>query len=173
MTHSPVKKICYVAMFVCIGILAGYLESFIVLPVSVPGIKIGLSNIVTIIALYLLGPLYAFFICVCRVLLSSILFGSGISSLYSITGALISFIGMFLLFRCDKISVYGVSIAGGALHNASQLAVALIIVKVPYLYYYFPILIISGILAGFLIGFLSKMIIDRLKKTGIFPDKGY
>lgn len=161
--QSPVKKITTLGLFICIGLLTGYLESFIVLPIGVPGIKIGLSNAITVVSLYFFGPVFALIVLFCRVLLSGLLFGSGISIIYSLTGALVSFGGMYLFKKISFFSVYGVSILGGVLNNIAQLAVASLIVKMPHLIYYLPVLVIAGLIAGFIVGIISVILIKRLQ----------
>lgn len=161
------RKITLAGMLICVGILVGYLESFIVIPISVPGIKIGLSNIVSVIALYLFGPSFAAIILLGRVILSGLLFGSGISIVYSITGAVFSLLGMVLLYKIKSFSVFGVSLTGGVIHNIAQLFVAYLFIQNTYIFYYIPVLIISGVLSGLLIGFLSNLLIKRFKNINM------
>lgn len=162
MMQFPVKKITLLGLFICIGLLLGYLESFIVFPIAIPGIKIGLSNVITVLSLYLFGPAFALTVLICRVLLSGLLFGSGISLLYSLSGAIVSYLGMILFKKLPYFSIYGISILGGVLHNLAQLFVAGLAVKIPYLLYYLPALLISGVLAGLIVGIISNILVKRL-----------
>lgn len=168
----PVKRITYLGLFICIGLIIGYLESLIVIPIGIPGVKLGISNIVTVISLYLFGPVFSLITLLGRIFLSNLLFGSASSFIYSLTGAVISFCGMILLKKCSVFSVYGVSISGGVLHNLAQLCTAALIIRLPYIYYYLPILIISGIVAGWFVGFVSNLLIKSLNRFFINTNKG-
>lgn len=161
MTQSRSKKVTVCAALVAVGLIIGYIESFIILPVNVPGIRIGLANIVSIIALYLFGPGYSAAVLILRVILASMLFGSPVSFSYSIAGALCAFAAMVTLKRFG-FSVYGVSVGGGAAHNIAQLAVAYFFVGSAYVFTYMPALVLAGIIAGLITGALSDVIGKRL-----------
>lgn len=160
----PTKNITTLGIMASIGILLGYIESFISLPIRVPGIKLGLSNCITVLVLYLFGPIEAFVVLLVRVLLSGFLFGSGFSIIYSLVGGLFSFFIMFLLYKSDKISIIGLSVLGGVSHNFAQLLLATIVVRSMDALYYLPILIISGIIAGLIVGIVSINLYKRLFK---------
>lgn len=172
MMQLPVKKITFLGLFICIGLILGYLESLIVIPVGVPGVKLGISNIITVITLYLFGPIFSLITLFGRIFLSNLLFGSASSFIYSFSGAIVSFGGMFLLKKCSVFSVYGVSIMGGVLHNLAQLLVASLLVRVPYIFYYLPVLIIAGLAAGCFVGFVSQLLIKRLDRFFLNLNKG-
>ena len=170
MMRSRNETIAFAAVFTALGLILGYIDQMIPLPVHVPGVKIGIANIVTVVTLILKGPVFATFVLFVRVLLSSVLFGSPVSFIYSISGAVVSLSGMWLLNRFG-FSVYGISVAGAVLHNAAQITVALIMVGSGYMLYYLPVLTISGVIAGLAVGFLSKMLISRLNRL-MKTDKG-
>lgn len=161
--QSLSRRTARLGVLVTLGILFGYIESLISIPIRIPGIKIGISNIVSVVSLYLLGPIDALVVSILRVLLSGILFGSGFSILYSISGAIISFLLMLLAYKLDIFSVIGVSVIGGVAHNIGQLLIACIVVKLPAIMGYTPWLIIFGVVAGLIVGAVSNIIINRLR----------
>lgn len=158
------SKIGFLGIFTTIGLMLSYIESLFMIPIRVPGIKIGLSNLITVVILYLMGPLEAFFVLIARVILSGILFGNASSVIYSIAGALISFCFMILLKKTNVFSEVGVSVIGGVSHNIAQLFMAIILTGSVKVLYYAPALAIFGCIAGIIIGFISIVIIRRLKK---------
>ena len=125
--QSPSKKISFIGLFSTLALLFGYIENLIVLPVRIPGIKLGISNIVTLVALYLFGPLYAFMVMIIKVLLTNILFGNGLGIIYSMTGAAFSFALMIFAYKIKCFSIVGVSVAGAVFHNIGQLMVAVLL----------------------------------------------
>ncbi len=163
MMLSRSKRITVCAMLIAVGIILGYLESVIVIPLNVPGVRIGLANTATIVALYLFGPLYALAVLIIRVLLSAALFGSFTAFAYSMAGAVVSFIGMLILKHYD-FSVYSVSVSGAVLHNAAQTAVAAWFVGSSYVFMYLPALSMFAVAAGMFTGFISAVLIRRLGK---------
>lgn len=161
-TLSRVQKTAYLGLLTALAILFGYIETLIPFFVGIPGVKLGLANIVTVLVLYLFDGRSACAVMLARVLAVGFLFGNAYGILYSLAGAVLSLLGMCLLFRCDKISVVGVSITGGILHNIGQLLVAAFAVKELRLSYYAPVLIIAGTLTGLLIGILAAIIYKYL-----------
>lgn len=164
MTRSPGKLIAVSALFTALGLILGYLETFIVLPIRVPGIRIGLSNIITVITLFLFGPYVTAAVLFSRVILSALLFGSGMSFIYSICGALAAF-GIMVLFKRFGFSVYGVSVAGAVMHNMAQTVVAFFFVGSAYVFSYIFALIPAGICAGLIVGSLANIMIARLNRV--------
>ena len=122
----------------------------------------GLANIAIVYALYRLGWKEAAIISLIRVVLVSLLFGSAASFLYSLAGAVLSLLGMALLKKTGKFTEIVVSVAGGVLHNIGQIAMASIILETDALRYYLPFLLVSGILAGVVIGLISGILIRRI-----------
>lgn len=158
------KKIAQCGLLVAIGLIFGYIEFLFPLPIGVPGVKIGFSNIVTVICLYILNPLDCFLVLFIRVVLSGILFGNFYSILYSLTGALFSFLVMLIVKKVNIFSVTGISVCGGVFHNIGQLCVACITVSELRLTYYLPVLILSGVLCGGIIGIISSVLLNRVSK---------
>jgi len=171
MMRSPGRKITTAAAFVALGLIMGYIESFIVLPVGIPGVRIGIANKAVVLAMYLLGPVYGGCILLVRVILSSMLFGSGASFLYSLCGGAFSYAVMVLLSR-HGFSIYGVSVAGAVVHNIVQTVVAYILMGSIYVMYYIPPLMFIGVFAGLLVGFVSDIMYKRLRRIMIFNEEG-
>jgi heptaprenyl diphosphate synthase len=142
------------AMLISLALALSYTERFIPLQmlIPLPGIKLGLANIVTLTALYLLGTKSAFTILILRCFLGS-LFGGGITGfLFSLCGGLLSMTVMTLARRLSCFSVYGVSILGAAAHNIGQIAVAILLMRSVYIGAYLPYLLIVALFTGFATG---------------------
>ena len=124
--------------------------------------KLGLANLVIVAALYLIGGKEAFLVSVVRIFLSGFMFGNLFSILYSLAGAALSLTVMDLLKKHSGFSLIGISVAGGVTHNIGQLIVAMIVVSNTSLMVYAPALLVAGVLAGILIGGLTKEVVGRL-----------
>lgn len=161
MMQSHNKKIAYAGILISVGLIMGYLEFLIPLPVGIPGVKLGLSNIITLFSLYNFDPLFTFVVLILRVLLSGLLFGNLFGTLYGLSGAFISFIVMYLVKRGNIFSIVGVSIMGGIFHNIAQLIVACILISQIKLSIYLPVLLLSGLICGLAVGIISQIIINR------------
>ena len=156
------SKLSLLALSASLAMILSFVESQIPAMVAIPGVKVGLANIVVVFALYKLGWKEAVVISLTRVFLVGLLFGNGISILYSITGATVSFAAMVLLKQAKVFSTMAVSVAGGVLHNLGQIAMACVIMGTDVLRYYAPFLILSGTLAGIAIGVLAAIMIRRI-----------
>lgn len=157
------KQVATAALLAALALIFGYIEFLIPISLAAPGVKLGIANIVIVIALYKLGWKWALPINVVRVLLSALLFGSMFSALYSLAGALLSFIVMALLKACGKFSIVGVSMAGGVAHNVGQLLVACFAMQTFNVLYYYPVLLIAGLATGIGIGIIGTMVLTKLK----------
>lgn len=156
------KKIAQIAMIVAVAFVLSYIESLLPIQLGIPGIKLGLSNIVVLLCLYEASAREAFGIALVRIVLSGLTFGSLSTMLYSLAGGLLSFAVMLLLKKSDKFSIFGVSIAGGVCHNLGQIGVAVLILRTGMLVYYLPFLMLAGCIAGICIGVLSAILVKRL-----------
>ena len=123
------RKIPYYGLFAALAILMGYVEMMIPVPIPIPGVKLGLANVIIIIMMYFMDTKSAFFVSLIRVLLSGLLFAGFAGLLYSLAGAMCSFAVMALLTKTEKFSIVGVSLAGGVFHNVGQVAVAAMVVE--------------------------------------------
>lgn len=109
-------------LLIALAFIFSYIESVLVIPVPVPGIKLGLANVVVVVALYQMGNLSAVFVSVIRVLLTGLTFGNPNMMLYSLAGCSLSLLVMILLKKTGRIGILGVSLAGGVMHNLGQIA---------------------------------------------------
>ncbi len=153
MSHSSKSKtVAFCGVVTALAILLGYLEHLIPFSIGIYGIKLGLANLSVLCLLYLTDVKHALAVHVLRISLCGILFGNAFSIIYSFAGGLFSFLIMVLLKRWGKFSPVGISICGGVCHNIAQLAAAVVLVDELRIALYFPILLLSGALAGLLVG---------------------
>lgn len=165
-SRRPSVLVAYISVMTALAAVFGYLEQLVPLDlIGIPGAKLGLANIVSLVALYILGPYYAFFIMFARVLLTGFMFGNMYSLIYSLAGGILSMIMMCMLKTTGLFTMTGVSAAGGVAHNFGQLIVAVITLNEINLTFYFPILIIIGLLCGILTGLTGSMV-----RTRLYPD---
>lgn len=155
-------KTAYLGMYLALALICSYVESLIPFYFGVPGIKLGLTNVVVVLLLYTLGAKEAFLVSVIRIILAGFLFGNPFSILYSLSGGILSFLSMYLLKRGGKLKVVTVSVAGGVMHNIGQLVTAALVVENYHILYYLPVLLIAGFVTGFFIGIVSQEIILRI-----------
>ena len=156
------KKAAYFGIFTSLALILSYIESLLPLFYGIPGIKPGLANSMTLVMLYLSDPPTALMLAVARILLSGLMFGNLFAILYSLAGGLFSFLIMFLVKKYAGFSMLGVSMAGGVSHNIAQLVIAMLLIENLNLLYYLPVLLVSGLLTGTLIGIVSREVIRRL-----------
>ena len=161
--YNKTRMTAYIGVLSALALLLSYVESLIPVFVAVPGVKLGLANTVTILALIRLGVLPAAGIGLCRILLSAILFSNPTVMIYSLAGAFCSMLVMCLLKRLRVFSVTGVSVGGAVAHNAGQLLVAAFLLENTRLFYYMCVLAISGTLSGAVIGLFSAYLIRRIR----------
>ena len=132
---------------------------------GIPGIKLGLANLVVVTAMYTVGEKQAFAISVIRIILAGLTFGGVFSLVYSLAGGILSFFAMLLAKRCKALSITGVSIIGGSVHNIGQIAAAAVVMQTYRIVYYLPVLLLSGAVTGAVIGIVSGIIVNRLNKV--------
>lgn len=157
------KKIALCGLLTALAMILSYIEAVLPLSFTVPGVKIGLPNIAILFVIYKVGFREACVISLIRVVLTSILFGNAFSLLYSVAGAVLSLLVMYLLRKSGKFGISAVSVAGGVAHNVGQIIVAIFTLETGSLIYYLPVLCISGIAAGLLVGLVSALLIKRVK----------
>ena len=166
---SMTRKITITGILTALAIGLAFVERLIPLNFGIPGIKPGLANIVTVTALFILGPLYALAVQVLRVILSSLLFGSPASLIYSMTGGLLSVLVMIALVKLRKpvFSLVAISVTGAVFHNIGQILAASLVVMNLNLAFYLPVLMLSGVAAGLFVGFVSKYLSKALDSSGV------
>ena len=149
-------------LLTALGLIIGYIEFLIPIPLGIPGVKPGFVNIVIVWALYSLGPWEALMINGMRIFLSGFLFGNFSMILYSLAGAAVSFLCMCLAKKSGLFSMTGVSMIGGVMHNMGQLLVAMAVLETVSLVYYGPVLLAAGVITGLLIGIVTGEVKKRL-----------
>jgi heptaprenyl diphosphate synthase len=157
------KKIATYGLLVALAFILSYVETLVPIPVPVPGIKLGLANLVVITGLYSLGIKEAFVLSIIRILLVGLTFGSPSMMLFSLAGGFLSWLLMSIFKKSKLFSIVGVSIIGGISHNIGQIAVSIVIVENVNIIYYLPFLLIAGVVTGTVIGILGSIIVKRLK----------
>lgn len=156
------SKVAYFGVFTALGLIFSYVETLIPIQFGIPGVKLGLANLIIVIALYRMKLSEAYLLSIVRVLLAGFIFGNYFSIIYSLAGGILSLTVMALLRKKGGFSVVGVSIAGGVFHNIGQLIVASVIVETFSVMYYVPVLLIAGLVTGLLIGIASDGMLKRL-----------
>ena len=160
------KQIAEYGLLIALAMVLSYVEFMIPFSVAVPGVKLGLANIVVVFALYRLGKTEAFVISILRVLLMTFMFGNAFALFYSLSGAILSFAVMLLLLKTKHFSHIGVGIGGGVSHNIGQILCAMVLLGTKQIAYYLPVLLVSGTIAGIAIGVIAGILINRVKPDG-------
>ena len=167
MTQSPRSQsasfVARVGLMASLALIFSYVEAIIPYNPGIPGIKLGIANVVTVIALYKFGPKDAVAVSFIRIVIAGLLFNGLFGMLYSLAGASLSLIGMIILKKTGLFSVTGVSMAAGVLHNLGQLLMAAALIEDLRIFFYFPVLMFSGIAAGILVGIISALVLKALR----------
>lgn len=157
------KKIARYALLVALAMVLSWLESLIHIPGLLPGMKVGLANLAVIFALYRMSFREAAGVSLVRVALVSMTFGNAYSFAYSLAGAALSLAVMAGLKKVNKFSILGVSVAGGVCHNIGQILVAMAVLETARLGWYLPALLLSGTVAGIVIGAAGGVLAERVR----------
>lgn len=161
--HLNNRVIALCGVLTALAMVLSYLESLIPVNYAVPGVKLGLANMITIIAMQKLGFKNALTISAGRIILSGILFGNIAVIIYSMAGALLSLLLMWVVGKIKIFSMVGISVCGAVAHNFGQLIVASFMMENTRIMYYMPVLAVSGTIAGVIIGLLASVIIKNIK----------
>ncbi len=156
------KKITTIGILIALALILSYVESQIPAFVAIPGMKLGLTNIVVLTTLYILDVKSAMLINVIRIIIVAILFGSAMSFAFSFVGGMLSTIVMILLKKSGRMKIIGVSAAGGITHNVGQILTAMVLLGTKAIAWYLPVLWISGIFSGVIIGIIGGLVTARL-----------
>lgn len=169
---DPLKRTVIIAIFASLSVVLGVLESLIPFAVSIPGAKLGFGNIMVLTCLYFFSARDALTLIVLKTLLTSFVLGSFSTFLFSFLGAMLSFLVMLVMLRLGKqtFSLVAVSVAGGITHNIGQLGGAAIVLGTTKIYYYLPLLLISGVVTGLLVGFAAGRLITALGSVSLFKE---
>lgn len=159
-------------MLSALALVLSFLESLIPFQPGLPGIKLGLANLVIVFALYRMNVHSALLINTVRILLAGLLFSGLFGLLYSAAGAAASLAAMTLLLQINRkreqvgksilFSIFGVSMTGGVFHNLGQLLVAILFLSSLNLIYYLPVMIISGIVMGLINGMIARLLLQKI-----------
>ena len=162
------KRLTLCALLTALALALSYLENLFPLSFAIPlpGIKLGLANIVTLFALYTLGEAPALMVLICRCFLGSLFAGNLNALIFSLFGGLAAMGVMILLSRTERLSVYGVSIGGAAAHNCGQIAAAVVTLGNAAPLSYLPVLLIASLLTGALTGLVAAYLFRALRYTG-------
>lgn len=158
------KKTAFIGLAISLAMILSFVESQIPAFVAIPGVKVGLPNLVIVFLLYKIGWKESVMVNILRVVLVALLFGNVQTLSFSLAGAALSLLGMILLKKSEKFSPIAVSIVGGVLHNVGQILAACLWTQTPQIAYYLPILLLSGTIAGIVIGIVGGMLVNRLDK---------
>ncbi len=162
-THGA-RSVAFCGMFTAVAIVMGYIESFIVIPGLLPGMKLGLANCVILFVLMGYGLGSAALVSLVRIIAVNSLFGNMTAAVFSVVGAALSILVMSLLKKSGRFSMVGISLAGGVAHNLGQVLVAMIIFENVGMFCYFPALIVTGIAAGVFVGILAGLVYAKVQK---------
>ncbi len=159
---TPAHTAAYCGILTALAMIFSYVEALIPVHFGIPGIKLGLANLVVLSGLYYLRPGMVLMISAARIVLTGLLFGNGVSILYSLAGGMLSYAVMMITLLAGGFSPAGVSVAGGVSHNIGQLLVAAIVLQTPVLIRYLPVLLAAGTVAGLLMGMLTMRVMRAL-----------
>jgi len=167
-----IKKIAILAVLASQALVLSIIESWIPIPINIPGIKLGLANIITIIILIFFSLSDAIIIILIKCVLSSLFIGGPVIFLFSICGGIMSVTIMWILLRYMQkwLSLVGISIAGSIAHNIAQIGVACLIMNDLSVATYLPLLLISGIIMGCFVGYCSTFLVMAIKKLNIIAN---
>lgn len=160
---TDTKKLALMGLLTALAMIFSYIEAILPISLGIPGVKLGIANLVIVFALYRLKPSEAFLINMVRIILINFMFGNLSMMIYSLSGGILSFVVMVLLKKSGWCSIYGVSVAGGVFHNVGQLITAMLALETASLIYYGPVLLVSGLVTGFVIAVIAG---ETLKRIG-------
>ena len=161
-SSSAARRVATAGLLASLALIFSYVEALVPFNAGVPGVKLGLANLVPLMVLYRLDARYAAAVNLIRVALAGLLFTGAFAALYSLAGCIVSFLVMWLCKKSGLFSIIGVSMAGGVFHNLGQLCVAMAAVSGLQLIHYMPVLIVSGIVAGIIVGIGAQILVDRI-----------
>lgn len=158
------KKVSVIGLFTAMALLLSCIENLLPFRTGIPGIKLGIANLIIVIAFYFLPSGEVLSISLLRVFFLSVFSGSPFTAVFSLTGAIASFLAMYISYRRNSFSPAGISIIGGVTHNLAQLLIsALLLLNTPAFLWYSPVLLISGTVTGLINGLIATKIIHTVK----------
>lgn len=168
------RKIIFLAIMISISIVLSIVESMISVTLFIiPGVKLGLANIITLVVLYIYGGKEAFVVSILRIFIVSLIY-SGLftpTSLMSLAGGLIAYLTMIAIKRIPKLSIVSVSVMGALMHMVGQIGMAIVVLDTPTLIYYLPYMILISIPTGLLTGLVGRKMIDIFHNQLMNPER--
>ena len=161
--RNNTRRLTQISIIISFALILSFIESRIPAFVAIPGVKVGLANIAVIFMLYKFGVKEAITVSLVRVFIVALLFGTPVSLFYSISGAVLSFAVMLVLKQLTPLKEVTVSVAGGVMHNVGQIAAASIMLETNVVLYYLPFLLLSGTVAGIVVGIVAALLIQKIK----------
>lgn len=158
------RRIANIGMMTALAMIFSYVEMLLPVNFGIPGVKLGIANLVVVTGLYMMDAKDVFMVSAIRIFLMGCLFGNGVSLLYSLAGGILSFAVMVLLRHIKGFGISGISIAGAVSHNIGQLMMAALVIGNLSIFYYFPVLMAAGVVTGLFIGILSSKIVAGIRK---------
>ena len=162
-----IRQITTMGMLVALAMVLGFVETLIPINLGIPGMKLGLANIVVVIALFLFDIKTAVVVSILRIILIAMTFGNMSMMFYSIAGASLSLLSMIAISKIKSFSLISVSIVGGIMHNVGQIICAAFVVRTNGVFTYLPVLMIAGLVSGALIGIVAGLISVRVTNVKI------
>ncbi len=163
-SNDSTYRLVLTALIAAVGMLLGYIETLVPLPIPVPGIKLGFANIAILFTLYAVDTRMAAFVAVAKLLVVAFTFGSPFMALFSLGGTALAFVAMVLLKNSKRIGLMGVSAAAAVCHNIGQLCVATFALGTPSVWTLAPILVVAGVVTGCITGLIASLV---LKSFGV------
>lgn len=164
-------KLAYIALFAAITLVLGYLEASIPMPVTIPGVKLGLANVAVLIALYIMGPSWALAVMGLKIAVTSLLIGAPSMAIYSLAGSSLAFLGMYACWRFGKLPLVAVSVAAALLHNIGQLTCAIAVMQTMALLVNLPVMVIAACITGAVTGSVALGVLKALPPLKDFTGK--
>ena len=160
--HNPAEKVALYGILIALAFIFSYVEALISLPVPVPGMKLGLANLVNVVGLYTVGAAGTIAVGLIRIVMVGFTFSNPGSMLYALSGGVLSLAAMALAKKMDWFDKTGVSILGGVCHNIGQLSMAAWITGTASVFSYLPVLLVAGVITGAVIGLLGGLVTERI-----------
>ena len=164
--QSSSRRTAHLALFLAFALVIGLAERAIPFQPPVPGVRLGLANVVVLVALYLFPAKWCLILTLLKCVMTNLFAGSFVSLAHSVSGSLLSLAGMYLLIHClkNQLSPVGVSVVGAALHNTGQLISAAVIMRSRFVFAFYPLLLVSAVITGLLTGIAAKWSLYHLRK---------
>ena len=160
-----IKRLTHMGLLTGLALIIFTIEAQLPALAPIPGVKLGLANIVTVYAMFTLGPKDTLCILLCRVFLGSVFSGQMMTFFYSLSGGLLCYLSMLVMRKLVTLKqIWVCSVVGAVFHNIGQILTAMLLTSTPGLIFYFPVLLVSGMIAGLFTGLCAQYVVNRLKK---------